>query len=108
MAQLSRREEQILLAVWHLETAYIVSIHKFLSDALGESWSVGAIHKPLRHLEKLGLIDSYLGDASAKRGGRSKRIYCVTPEGMTALEQCSKVVETLWKNFPGFGQAAGK
>ena len=102
MKTLSRREEQILLAIWELkEDAYLVAIRKYLSSVMKKKWTVGAIHKPLRLLEDRGFVEAYLGEATAKRGGRSKKIYKITQKGYALLTEYKKVYETLWAKFPG-------
>ena len=63
-------------------------------------WSVGAIHKPLMKLEKEGFVESYLGEATPKRGGRSKKIYRVSKLGLDALKTIKKEHDTLWARFP--------
>ena len=101
MKTVSRREEQILIAIWNLnESAYLLAIKEHLSNTLKAQWSVGAIHKPLMKLEKRGLVESFLGEATAKRGGRSKKIYQVTKLGLEALKDIKKEHELLWANFP--------
>ena len=101
MKTISKREEQILIAIWSLkESAYLLAIKNHLSQILGTDWSVGAIHKPLMKLEKQGLVESYLGDATAKRGGRSKKIYKVSKIGLDTLEAIKKEHDILWAKFP--------
>lgn len=101
MKSISRREEQILIAVWDLkEEAYLLAIRRHLSRLMGKDWSVGAIHKPLMQLEKTGYIQAYLAGATAKRGGRSKKIYTVTKSGLRALKNIKKEHDALWANFP--------
>ena len=102
MKTLSRREEQILLAIWELkEDAYLISIKKYLSRVMNQNWTVGAIHKPLRILEKAGYLDSFPGEATAKRGGRSKKIYKINREGLELLTEYKKINDILWAHFPG-------
>jgi len=104
MVHLTQREEQILLAIWKLrEDAYLVAIKKHLSGILGQNWTVGAIHRPLRHLENQGLIESHLGEATAKRGGRAKKIYSMTSEGFALLAAYKRINESLWGRFPDLG-----
>jgi len=101
MKTISRREEQILIAIWNLkESAYLLAIKNHLSKIMGTDWSVGAIHKPLMKLEKEGFVESYMGEATAKRGGRSKKLYRVTKLGNEALETIKKEHDVLWANFP--------
>ena len=55
MKTVSRREEQILIAIWNLkEAAYLLVIKDHLSTIMNAEWTVGAIHKPLMKLEKEG------------------------------------------------------
>lgn len=100
MDTLSRREEQVLLAVWDLQdSAYLLSIQKYLSQLTRKNWSVGIIHKPLIQLEKKGFISSFLGAATAKRGGRRKKLYKVTSLGTDELEALKVEQDAIWKNF---------
>ena len=102
MNSLSKREEQIMLAIWELgDEAYIVSIKKYLSDVMRKNWTVGAIHKPLRRLENASMVDSRLGEATAVRGGRSKKIYTLTREGIEILTEHKRINDALWAGFNG-------
>lgn len=100
MDTLSRREEQVLLAVWELrEGAYLLSIKEYLSRVTGKTWSVGIIHKPLLKLEKNGFIASFVGESTAKRGGRRKKLYRATGLGVDALKELKEEQDAIWKNF---------
>ena len=51
MANLSKQEEQILLAVYRLgEEAYAIPVRKYLKDVTGENISIGGIYVPLDRL----------------------------------------------------------
>ena len=101
MKTISKREEQILIAIWTLkESAYLLSIKNHLSKIMETDWSVGAIHKPLMKLEKERLVESYLGEATAKRGGRSKKIYRVSKAGLATLQSLKEEHDALWSKFP--------
>lgn len=100
MYTLSRREEQILLAICELkDDAYLVAIKKLLSDLLSVNWTVGTIHKPLVRLERNGLIQGTMGEATAVRGGRRKKLYKITPKGLTILTEQKRLNEAMWANF---------
>jgi DNA-binding PadR family transcriptional regulator len=106
MKTISKREEQILIAIWSLkESAYLLAIKNHLSKIMGADWSVGAIHKPLMRLEKEGLVESYMGGATAKRGGRSKKIYRVSKLGLNTLKAIKEEQDALWANFPAIKKA---
>jgi len=100
MENLSQREEQILLAIGFLrEDAYLVAIRKHLSKVTGKELSIGAVHIPLRRIEKQGLIASSFGESTAIRGGRRKKIYRLTAAGSAALEESKKVNDKLWADY---------
>lgn len=104
MKFISRSEEFIMLAVWRLkERAYAVPIREQLKRVTGKTWAFGALFVMLNRLEKKGLLESYLTDPLPKRGGRSKRIYMLSSEGIKALEEVKNVQESVWtdiKDFP--------
>lgn len=100
MESLSQREEQILLAIGYLQDqAYLVAIRKHLSSIMGREWSIGAIHIPLRRMEKQGLIAAFFGESTSVRGGRSKKIYRLTSYGLASLRENKKINDLLWTNF---------
>jgi PadR family transcriptional regulator, regulatory protein PadR len=97
---LSRREEQVLLAVWDLDDeAYPLSIREYLSKITRKNWSIGIIHKPLVQLERKGYIKSNIGGATATRGGRRKKFYRVTTPGVDALKELKCEQDKIWKKF---------
>lgn len=102
MDVLSKREEQILLAVSSLgEEAYLVLIRNDLSRILGKRLSIGAVHIPLRRLERSGHVEAAFGGTTAVRGGRRKKIYRLTPKGLAALQESRRVQDLLWTRFRG-------
>jgi DNA-binding PadR family transcriptional regulator len=101
MKLLSRTEEFILLAVLFLkDEAYSVTIRKRLSEAAGKNWSYGALFISLEQLVKKGFLTSSLTDPMPERGGRSKRIYTMTPEGHLALKEIKKIERKMWEEIP--------
>ena len=101
METITRREEQIMLAILSLkEDAYLVAIIRHLTELMGKNWSIGSIHIPLRRLEEAELIESSFGEATAVRGGRRKKIYRLTKNGLTALAENKRINDLLWQSFP--------
>jgi len=106
MKTISKREEQILIAIWNLkESAYLLAIKSHLSKIMEADLSIGAIHKPLMKLEKEGLVESYMGEATAKRGGRSKKIYRISKSGLNTLKSAKEEHDALWSTFPAIKKA---
>ena len=101
MNLLSRPEELLLLAVWRLqEDAYGAAIRNHLTDATGEDWSIGSVYAPLDRLARKGFVQTYMGPPTPERGGRSKRFFKLTAEGVGALNRARSVHETMWHSLP--------
>jgi PadR family transcriptional regulator PadR len=101
MKFLSRSEEFVLLAVLYLqEEAYGVAIRDQLRKTTGESWAFGAVFVMLNRLEKKQMLQSRLADPSPRRGGKSKRIYSLTVDGLEELAKVRKVQTAAWKTVP--------
>lgn len=97
---LTRTEEIIMLAIWRLEdNAYGVTIADMLTRISGRKWVLGAVYVPLERLEKKGYISSRLGNATKKRGGRSKRLYKLSRKGLDAMIQTKTMEQSLWKGI---------
>lgn len=101
MNLLSRPEELILLAVWRLQNnAYGATIRNYLTDITDEDWSIASVYTPLDRLAARGLLRAYKGPPTPERGGRSKRFYRLTAEGVAALNHVKRVQEVMWAGLP--------
>jgi len=101
MKLLSRTEEFILLSVLFLkDQAYSVLIRKHLNKVTGKTWSYGALFISLEQLVKKGYLTSSLTSPLPERGGRSKRIYALTPDGHKALEEIKQMERKMWEAVP--------
>jgi len=100
MDSLTRTEEEILLTIWDLrEEAYLVSIRNCLNKNAEKELTIGAIHIPLSKLEKAGIVTSFFGEATPKRGGRRKRIYKLTDRGIALLKKQKEIRDRVWSGF---------
>ena len=105
MKYLSRPEELVLLTIWKMEEEpYGVNIRKYITDMTGKYWSIGSIYVPLDRLENKGYLTSYLADPTSERGGKSKRYYELTKEGVKQLQEIKKIYQTFWKDLPDFSE----
>jgi DNA-binding PadR family transcriptional regulator len=101
--RLGEFEEVILLLVGILgEDAYSFRIAEEFEDQTKRSVSIGAAHSTLTRLEEKGFLKSEMGQSTAERGGRRKRIYTITANGRQVLEQAKDFRTSLWQQFPGF------
>jgi DNA-binding PadR family transcriptional regulator len=62
------------------EDAYGAAIRLEIENSNGRCCSLGALYTTLDRLEVKGLIETWMGDATPQRGGRSKRMVRVTPK----------------------------
>lgn len=100
-AWLSEFELMILLAILRLDNqVYGVPLSRELSRIRGSEVSVGSVYASLDRLELKGLIVSSVGESTPERGGRRKRYFRVTREGLLCLHETRATLNKLWKSLP--------
>ncbi len=96
-----------MLATWRLgPTAFGAAIRDELKSHTGRRLTVGAVYSTLIRLEERELISSSLTDPEPVRGGKAKRLFAVTVDGVRALRDARLDFERLWKGLdavPGLG-----
>ena len=101
--RLGEFEEVILLLVGILgDEAYAFRIAAEFKEQTERTVSIGAVHSTLNRLSEKGFLDSNMGEPSAIRGGRRKRIYEVTAYGEQVLQRAKALRLSLWSQYPGF------
>src|SRR5262245_24694786 len=89
-------ESLLLLAILRLgERAYGVPIRQELLDQADKDVAIGAIYTGLDRLEQKGFVESWLGEPTAERGGRAKRFYRVTANGLSAFNDTQRAIQGL-------------
>ncbi len=86
----------LLIVVAKPEEAYSVAIAKEMERVTGRKVVHSVVHASLSRLLKKGLVDSEMGEATAERGGRRKRMYSISNAGMKALELAKSHRDELW------------
>lgn len=96
--RLGEFEELVLLCVRRLgpEEADAATVQAALAEDAGREVTLGAIYAALDRAQRKSLADSWLGEPTPVRGGRARRYYAVTEEGLDALEESRRVREVLW------------
>ena len=61
-----------------------------------ESQKAKAIYTALDRLARKGLVLSELGDPTPVRGGRRKRHYELTPQGLEKVREAKRIRERMW------------
>ncbi len=101
-------EQTVLLAILRAgENAYGVAIGAEISACTGREPSPGALYTTLDRLEDKGLVTSTMGDPTPLRGGRAKRYFKVTAEGIKAVARAQRSYQRLLKGLklPGVAHA---
>ncbi|MGD2047409.1 MAG: PadR family transcriptional regulator [Gemmatimonadota bacterium] len=75
-----------LLAVARLgDDAYGVTVRETLERRTSRAVTLGAVYKTLGRLESKGLVEVAVAPPTAERGGRRKKMYTLTEEGLAAV-----------------------
>ncbi len=101
-------EQIVLLAILRLDdNAYGVTIRAEIAACAGREISSGALYTTLDRLEDKDLVRSRFGDPTPSRGGRAKRYFTVTPQGVRAVASAQNAYRRLLKGLrlPGVANA---
>lgn len=90
-------EQLVLLAILRLgDGAYGLPIVEEIRTRTGRSVLRPAVYVALRRLEEKGLVRSRAGQASPERGGRARRYFRVTPDGLGRLQDARSALLSMW------------
>lgn len=99
-AWLGEFELMVLLAVIRLdEEAYGVPIAREIERHSRREAALGSVYAALERLEQKGLVESRLGERTPERGGRAKRFFHATAQGVGEAREMRQTLTALW-NLP--------
>lgn len=91
----------ILLAVIRLSPeAYGVSISREIERTTKRSISLAGVYAALDRMEQSGFVTSELSDPTPERGGRSKRFFQITREGLHHVRATREALTGMWQGLP--------
>jgi DNA-binding PadR family transcriptional regulator len=94
-------ELMVVLALIRLgEDAYGVPISREIEKRTGREVAIGSVYAALERLEEKGLVASRLGDPTAARGGRAKRYFRITSNGLNEARETQRTLVSLWQGLP--------
>jgi PadR family transcriptional regulator PadR len=94
-------EHIVLLALVRLEAnAYGMTIRREIEARTGRNVSIGAVYATLERLEAKGYVSSSLGEPTAERGGRAKRLFRIETEGERALRASQDAIRRMTLGLP--------
>ena len=94
-------ELMVMLALMRLgDNAYGVPISREIELQSGREVALGSVYATLERLETRGLVSSYLGKPTAERGGKAKRYFHVTQNGLRKARETRQALMKLWRGLP--------
>lgn len=92
-------EALVLTAVLRIgEGANGTAVYTEIEERTGRDPKLPSVHVTLRRLEEKGLLTSEVGESSS-RGGRPRRFYRPTPDGVAALQEFRTMWQRVWKGL---------
>lgn len=70
-----------------------------LASKTGRHPARGTMYVTLDRLERKGYLSSEMGDPTAERGGKAKRLYSLTPTGLEALKRSGQALQAMWQGY---------
>ncbi|MCE7040618.1 PadR family transcriptional regulator [Dyadobacter sp. CY312] len=93
-------EEIVLLTVAVMEgQAYGVALMNEITEQTGRDVRLNQVHSALQRLEEKGMVKSALGEPTAERGGRRKRLFTVSAYGHRTLQEIQEVRVGFWSRL---------
>ncbi len=91
----------VLMAVARLgDGAYAVAVRDEIARRTRSEPSRGAVSVTLDRLERKGLLGSRLGEPTAERGGKAKRLYALAAAGQQALRATLQGTQAMMQGLP--------
>jgi DNA-binding PadR family transcriptional regulator len=91
-------EQAVLLTIVKLaEGAYGRSILRDVQIRVNRDVAAGAIYATLDRLEQKALLSSRLDAGTPVRGGRPRRFYSITADGIGALNEARAASDRMWR-----------
>lgn len=103
MKHLSRADEILMIAIACLgEEAYSTTLLVEISHRGGKKVTVGSLWVSLDQLAERGLIRKRPARDKARRGGRPRVYYRLSPRGIRMLLRMRAFQKSLWEGVPDF------
>jgi PadR family transcriptional regulator, regulatory protein PadR len=95
-------ELMILVVVLRLgDEAYGVPIARELKVRCRREVSLANVYATLDRLQESGYVSSQLADPTPERGGRAKRYFSVTGQGLKKVRETQRILFRLWQGVAG-------
>ena len=93
-------EQLVLLAVLRLgPDAYGAAVQRELEEQGSRQASVSSIYITLTRMEEKGLVASRMGSPTDDRGGKARRYFQATQDGVQALSESRTRLLEMWEGM---------
>jgi DNA-binding PadR family transcriptional regulator len=97
---LNQVEQLVLLALARLgEDGYGVTIRREIEERAGRPVSMAAVYAALDRLERTGYACAWLSSPLPERGGRARKHFRLTAEGVSALREEREAMRRMWEGL---------
>jgi PadR family transcriptional regulator PadR len=91
----------VMLALIRLgERSYGVPISRTIEESTGREVLMGSVYAALERLAEKGFVSPEIGEPTPERGGRAKRYFRVTKEGLRQVRDTQVTLIKLWQGVP--------
>jgi DNA-binding PadR family transcriptional regulator len=95
-------EHIVLLALIRLQSnAYGMTVRREIEGCTGRNISIGAVYTTLERLQAKGYVSSLVGEPTAERGGRAKRLLRIEADGERALRASQEAIRKMTRGLAG-------
>jgi PadR family transcriptional regulator, regulatory protein PadR len=95
-------EHLVLLALVQLgSNAYGMTVRREIAERTGRDISIGAIYTTLQRMESKGYVSSTIGEPTAERGGRAKRMFHIEADGRRILRASHMAIKEMAAGMGG-------
>lgn len=92
-------EQLVLLAIGRLDEAYGMTVRREIEARTGRAVAIGSVYITLDRLLAKGFVVEDAAPAEPRRGGRGRRMFRLTSEGIQALEASRMAQAAMWKGL---------
>ncbi len=101
-------ELMVMLALIRLgDEAYGVPISKIIEESTSREVLMGSVYAALERLEGKGFVSSEVGEPTPERGGRAKRYFRITENGLRQVRETRGALIKLWHGIPALQGGRG-
>lgn len=93
-------EQLVLVALMRLgDASYGASVRRELSRSAGRDVSLSTVYVTLMRLEEKGMVESWLGEPTGRRGGKARRHFRIEAAGRAAAHEARDRMLRMWEGI---------